>query len=199
MTMNLVPMSSIMEKIAGPKKPESTAKPPSMQPSGEALKKQKAREKATKTRQKNARAALKGALEKSKVKRLARTEKAKKADQEIARIKAEKPLSLSDVPAQVAHCMMALHVKRGKSKEAAWNICRWSLAKHGYLKGYNRNAKLPKATKQTGKGSTRSFQHGTEKGPLGGGVPGTGTSKFNRFTRMFRSLETKILKRRRRR
>lgn len=108
-----------------------------------------------------------------------------------------KPPGLNQVPGQIAHCMMALHVKRGKTKEAAWNICRWAMTKYGYLKGpYRRNTKLPKAVKMTGKGVRRSFQHGMEKGPLGGGVPGTGTAKYQKFVKMFGSLEKKIVPKR---
>lgn len=105
-----------------------------------------------------------------------------------------KPPGLNQVPGQIAHCMMALHVKRGKTKKAAWNICRWAMTKYGYLKGpYRANTKLPKAVKMTGKGVRRSFQHGMEKKPLGGGVPGTGASKYQKFVKMFGSLEKKII------
>ena len=89
---------------------------------------------------------------------------------------------------------MAVHLKRGKSKEAAWNICRWAMTKYGYLKGpYRRNTKLPKATTATQKGVRRNFQHGMEKSPLNGGVPGNGPSKFKKFTKLFKSLEPKIV------
>lgn len=108
--------------------------------------------------------------------------------------KPPKPPGLHMIPAQIAHCMMAVHKKRGKSKEAAWNICRWAMTKYGYLAGpYRRNTKLPKAVKQTQKGVRRSFQHGMEKGPLGGGLPGTGISKYNRFIKMFRDVENEFL------
>lgn len=105
-----------------------------------------------------------------------------------------RPPGLNTIPAQIAHCMMAVHKKRGKSKEAAWNICRWAMTKYGYLKGpYRMNSKLPKATKQTPKGVRRSFQHGMEKHPLGGGLPGTGVSKYNRFIKMFKDVENDFL------
>lgn len=200
--MNLVPLSSLTElKIVEPKEPEGPDKPkkPKEAARKQALKKQQARQKAARTRAAKAREAQKKAAAENKAKRLARAEMVKKADQEKARVKAEKPPGLDQVPAQIAHCMMALHVKRGKSKEAAWNICRWAMTKYGYLKGpYRKNTKLPKATVQTGKGSTRSFQHGMEKGPLNRGVPGTGTSKFKKFTRMFRDLEPNLVPKRRR-
>jgi hypothetical protein len=122
--------------------------------------------------------------------------KAKAAERQAV-LKAKKkptpPPGLNQIPAQIAHCMMAVHTKRGKSKEAAWNICRWAMTKYGYLKGpYRRNTKLPKAIKQTPKGTRRSFQHGMEKRPLGGGLPGTGISKYNRFIKMFKDVEPKF-------
>jgi hypothetical protein len=105
-----------------------------------------------------------------------------------------RPPGLNTIPAQIAHCMMAVHKKRGKSKEAAWNICRWAMTKYGYLKGpYRRSTKLQKAVKQTPKGVRRSFQHGMEKHPLGGGLPGTGVSKYNRFIKMFKDVENDFL------
>lgn len=103
------------------------------------------------------------------------------------------PPSIRKVPAQLAHCMMALHAKRGKSKDAAWNICRWSLQKNGYLKTYRKNAKMPKATAQTQKGSRRTMQHAMEKKPLGGGVPGDGPQKFKKFVKMFSDFESEMM------
>ena len=99
------------------------------------------------------------------------------------------------VGAQLRHCMLALKHKHGKSAKAAWNICRWSLTKYGYMKGpYRINTKLPKATKMTGKGSRRSFQHGMEKGPLGGGIPGTGATKYRKFNKMFKAIEKDVIR-----
>ena len=123
-----------------------------------------------------------------KAKAQARTAMAKKRGQP------ERPPGLHSIPAQIAHCMMAVHVKRGKSKQAAWNICRWAMTKYGYLKGpYRINTKLPKAVQQTQKGVRRSFQHGMEKRPLDGGLPGTGISKYNRFIKMFKDVEKSFL------
>lgn len=150
------------------------------------LKKQQVRQRerraaAAKERQANLRAAKE---RRQKILDAAKTAKAAR----------EKPAGLSQVPAQIAHCMMAVHVKGKKSKAAAWNICRWAMTKYGYLKGpYRVNTKMPKAVIQTGKGTRRSFQHGTEKKPLNGGLPGNGTSKFRKFVRLFKSLEPKLL------
>jgi len=158
----------------------------------------KEKEAAAKERQKDKKEAAKQKQQKVKALKKEKTARQTKAAERRAVIKKKgqppKPPGLSQIPAQVAHCMMAVHVKRGKSKEAAWNICRWSLSKHGYLKGpYRKNAKLPKTVKQTQKGVRRSFQHGMEKGPLGGGLPGTGISKYNRFIKMFKDMENNFL------
>lgn len=189
--MHLVVPSPLTELKIVPEKPTA----PKGHDREDAAKKQKSREKAARTREKNARAKRKEAAAENKLKRKARAAKVKKIDQRAADKKAGVPPGLHMIPAQIAHCMMALHVKRGKSKEAAWNICRWSMTKHGYLKGpYRKNTKLPRATaQQTAKGSRRSFQHGMEKGPLGGGVKGNGTAKFKRFMRMFKRLEPSIV------
>lgn len=195
--MRLVTVSSLLElKIVEPKGPDGPEGP--KEPSRkDHLKRQQARQKAARTRDRNARERRKQAFDKAKVDRLAKKEKLKKDAEDAEREKAGKLPGLKDVPAQIAHCMMALHVKRGKSKMAAWNICRWAMTKHGYLKGpYRKNGKLPKTTEPTGKGSRRNMQHSMEKGPLGKGVSGNGGAKFARFTRMFRDLEPKIVSKR---
>lgn len=151
-------------------------------------KRQLAQQKAARTRAKNAKAERTAALKANREKRLARQAALRQ------KVEPEKAPGLSQIPAQVAHCMMAVHAKRGKSKRGAWNICRWSLTKKKYLKGpYRVNTKLPKAVKQTAKGTMRSFQHGMEKKPLNGGLPGNGATKYRKFTGMFGSLERSIL------
>jgi len=174
-------------RVEKPKKKASTAAE-----RASAIKKQLTRQKAAKTRETKARAAQKAGLEKSKAVRLARRAAAMAI---IGAEKAvEKPKGLRDIPAQIAHCMMAVHVKGKKSKQAAWKICRWAMTKNGYLDGpYRANTKMPKAVKQTAKGTRRSFQHGMEKGPLNGGLPGNGVAKFKKFVSMFRALEPQIL------
>lgn len=175
------------EKIARPKEPREPKEPK------RPTKSQDRKEREQHRRKQQDRAAEKrkevaAALAANKAKRLERKAKLK------AKKAPPKPPGLNQIPAQVAHCMMAVHVKGKKSKRAAWNICRWSLSKNGYLKGpYRANTKLPKATKQTGKGVRRSFQHGMEKKPLGGGLPGTGTSKYAKFIKMFGALEPSLL------
>lgn len=101
---------------------------------------------------------------------------------------------VDQVGAQLAHCMLALRYKRRKSTMGAWNICRWSLSKHGYLKkAYSEKDTIEKgATKQTQKGVRRSMQHAMEKGPLGGGIKGGGARKYDKFSRMFKAIEKDV-------
>jgi hypothetical protein len=172
------------KKAAKPKTPEAER--------AKALKQQQSRQKVAKTRDKKVRAKEKSGAEQASAARLAKQAEIKQSAAKKSGV--EKKQGLNTIPAQIAHCMMALHVKRKKSKEAAWNICRWAMTKYGYLSGpYRVNTKMPKAVKQTGKGSRRSFQHGMEKKPLNGGVPGNGGTKFARFVTMFKTLEPKIL------
>ena len=170
-----------------PNRPSGPAEPDKAADAGTdaaAKKRIKAQQKRAKTMQKNKRAATAAALEKNRLDRQARQQKLKdKKDP-------DKGDALGQVPAQLAHCMMAVHVKRGKTKKAAWNICRWSLHKHGYHKNYVKDARMP--VKQTQKGVRRSFQHGSEKKPLNGGVPGDHKSKFRKFKKMFKSIEKDI-------
>lgn len=187
--MPYVPLQMLLEKKRPrkPKGPAETGEPsePNDRGTDDAVKKrQKAQKKRAETMQKKKRAATKAALEKNRLDRKARQQKIRDKDEP------EKQAGLGSVPAQLAHCMMALHKKRGKSKKASWNICRWSLHKHGYHKNYVKNGRLP--VKQTQKGVRRSFQHGSEKGPLNGGVPGDHKTKFKKFMRMFKSLEKDI-------
>lgn len=98
------------------------------------------------------------------------------------------------VNAQLAHCMLALKHKRGKSAKAAWNICRWSLTRHGYLKPpYKEGGKIKDgAAKPTQKGVRRAMQHAREKHPLGGGIKGSPHEKYQKFKKMFKSIEKKV-------
>lgn len=166
-----------------------------------AKKKAKSQEKARKTREKKRKEAMKQAAAENKkkreVRRAALKKKAQKRDPSGTRNKAtpkgKPPVDM--VPAQLRHCMLALKHKRGKSEKAAWNICRWSLTRYGYLKGpYRVNTKLPKATKQTSKGVRRTMQHAMEKGPLNKGISGTGATKARKFAKMFKKLEPDVVK-----
>jgi hypothetical protein len=100
---------------------------------------------------------------------------------------------VDQVPAQLMHCVNA--VKDGKpsskggkpgkkhSVRAAWNICRWSLTRNGYLKPpYKKNAKLT-SIRQTQKGSRRTMKHAME--PEGG-------AKYKRFKDLFRDIEPTV-------
>lgn len=173
-----------------PRRPEEP-KPPSDGNESDAVKRRLAAQaKRKKTITQKRKKAFAQAAADNKATRQARTAAVRAKSQE----KPDEKPSLKSVPAQLAHCMMAVHVKRGKSKRAAWNICRWSLSRYGYLKGpYNINSRMPKATVQTAKGAKRSFQHGMEKKPLNRGVAGNGRSKFKKFVKMFGDLEPKIV------
>jgi hypothetical protein len=166
-----------------------------------AAKKQRAQEKARKTREKKAKAARAKAAAENKAKRKARQAALKKkTDKRDASGTKDKASPSGKAPkdmvgAQLRHCMLALKYKRKKSTKAAWNICRWSLTKYGYMKGpYRVNTKLPKATKMTSKGVRRSFQHGMEKGPLNKGIPGTGATKARKFDKLFKSIEKDVIR-----
>lgn len=166
-----------------------------------AAKNRKAQEKAKKTREKKAKARIAKAAAENRVRRKARQsalkKKVTKRDASGTKTGASpvgKPPK-DQVGAQLRHCMLAIKHKRGKSAKAAWNICRWSLTKYGYMKGpYRVNTKLPKATKMTTKGVRRSFQHGMEKGPLNGGIPGTGATKARKFDKLFKSIEKDVIR-----
>lgn len=96
------------------------------------------------------------------------------------------------IPAQLAHCMLAIRFKRKKSTRAAWNICRWSLTRNGYMKPpYSENGKI-RNVKQTQKGARRSMSHAMEKGPLNGGVKGTAANKYMKFQRMFKAISKTV-------
>jgi len=154
-----------------------------------------ASEKTAKTKAANARQRRADAAAANKAKRDARKADLKKKAEKTAKAKQNKAPA-DQVPTQVAHCMLALKNK-GKDAKAAWNICRWSLTKHGYLKGpYRVNTKLPKAVRQTSKGSRRTFQHSNEKKPLGGGIRGKPEEKYAKFKKMFRDIEAEVTKRR---
>jgi hypothetical protein len=134
------------------------------------------------TLQKNQRKRMRDAISGLRAKRLA-----KKA------LNVSKPKSSApQVNAQLAHCMLALHVKRGKDPRASWNICRASLTKYGYLKGpYREGGKLD-TVKPTQRGTRRAMQHANEKHPLGGGISGTPAAKYAKFQKMFRIIEPEV-------
>lgn len=86
------------------------------------------------------------------------------------------------VPAQLAHCMVAVS-KKGKDATGAWNICRASLTKHGYLKApYQEKGKL-KDVQTTSKGITRGSTHAKESGH---------GEKTKEFRKLFRDIETRL-------
>lgn len=93
------------------------------------------------------------------------------------------------VPAQLRHCVVAVHSARRKGKKrhsvrAAWNICRWAMVRNGYLKApYKINQRL-KNVKQTRKGARASMKHSMEPE-----APG----KAKRFQDLFRDIEKKVV------
>ncbi len=102
------------------------------------------------------------------------------------------PAKADGINAQVAHCILALHYKRGKDTRAAWNICRASLTKTGYLKPPYREDGKVKDVRSTQKGSKRAMQHAFEKHPLNGGIRGTPAEKFSKFRKLFRDIEPTV-------
>lgn len=142
------------------------------------------------------RAAMKAALDANKAAR----QKAKKAKVAAAELSGDKRASsqkdatdkAGKINAQLAHCILAVHVKRKKSVRGAWNICRASLTKHGYLKGPYREDGKVKDVKPTQKGARRAMQHANEKQPLNGGIPGSPPSKFQKFRRIFKDIEPTV-------
>lgn len=100
---------------------------------------------------------------------------------------------VDQVPAQLAHCVVAVKDGRPstpggkrrpkKSVRAAWNICRWSLTRYGYLKPpYKKNAQL-KNVRPTQKGVRRTMKHAMEK---------DGPAKYKRFKDLFRDIEPTV-------
>lgn len=90
------------------------------------------------------------------------------------------------VPATLSHCMLAVR-RKGHEPAEAWNICRASLTRQGYLRGpYRRDAKAKASSQQTHKGTMRTMKHGTEKGSH---------VKFERFRAMFAKIAPKVVDR----
>ncbi len=144
---------------------------------------------------KSRKATMKAALAGEREKRMQRksTLKAKMKASSVSTGSAAKQSSKADgINAQVAHCMLALHYKRGKDSRAAWNICRASLTKTGYLKPPYREDGKAKDVRATQKGSKRAMQHAFEKHPLNGGIRGTPAEKFSKFRTLFRDIEPTV-------
>jgi hypothetical protein len=140
-------------------------------------------------------AAMKAAIDANKVARQKR-KKAAAASAELAGDK--RASSIKDagkagkINAQLAHCILALHYKRGKDVRGSWNICRASLTKHGYLKGPYKEAGKVSDVRPTQKGVRRAMQHAFEKNPLNGGIKGSPPEKFQKFKNIFREIEPTV-------
>jgi len=151
-------------------------------------------QKRAETIAKKRKAAMRKAMDQAQKERKERRQRSKEAGKEkhIRKSQARASDKAGQVNAQLAHCVLALNKKRGKSVRGAWNICRSSLTKHGYLKGpYREGGKLD-SVKPTQKGVRRAMQHAFEKRPLGGGIKGTPPSKFSQFRSVFREIEPEV-------
>lgn len=84
-----------------------------------------------------------------------------------------------NVPALIRHCMVAVSKKHGA--RGAWNICRGSMTRYGYLKGPYKEKSGAKDVKMSQKGTRRSFRHGMERD-----APG----KATKFLAMFRRIKS---------
>lgn len=144
---------------------------------------------------KKRRASIKAANEvRAKKKAAAKAAADASGDKRASTIKSTEKTSgkMSKVNAQLAHCILALHHKRGKDVRGAWNICRASLTKTGYMKGpYNEKGKVADL-RPTQKGARRAMQHAMEKHPLGGGIEGSPQEKYAKFSKLFKQIEPSV-------
>ena len=144
---------------------------------------------------KKRRASIKAANEvRAKKKAAAKAAADASGDKRASTIKSTEKTSgkASKVNAQLAHCILALHHKRGKDVRGAWNICRASLTKTGYMKGpYNEKGKVADL-RPTQKGARRAMQHAMEKHPLGGGIEGSPQEKYAKFSKLFKQIESSV-------
>lgn len=144
---------------------------------------------------KKRRASIKAANEvRAKKKAAAKAAADMSGDKRASTIKSTEKTSgkMSKVNAQLAHCILALHHKRGKDVRGAWNICRASLTKTGYMKGpYNEKGKVADL-RPTQKGVRRAMQHAMEKRPLGGGIEGSPQEKYAKFSKLFKQIELSV-------
>jgi hypothetical protein len=86
------------------------------------------------------------------------------------------------VPSTLSHCVLAVQ-KKGHDTRSAWNICRASLTRQGYLKGpYNERGKASDL-KMTQKGTRRSMRHSMER---------DAPEKFKRFKKDFAKIERSV-------
>lgn len=151
---------------------------------------QKRADTIAKSRKAQMKAALAAEKEKRQQKKAAKA--AKKASTVSTGTATPEPAKADGVNAQLAHCMLALHFKKGKDTRAAWNICRASLTKYGYFKPPYREDGKVKDLRSTQKGSKRAMQHAFEKHPLNGGIRGTPAEKFQKFRKLFRDIEPTV-------
>jgi hypothetical protein len=145
--------------------------------------KDKDRKKAEREREKGA------GVAKRRAKKRAGGGQAKKPPKQLPKPGGSKEKAKVDrVPAQLAHCVVAVQGSKGKggkkhSTRAAWNICRWSLTRYGYLKPpYKKGAQL-KNVRATQKGVRRTMKHAMEPE-----APG----KYKRFKDLFREIEPTV-------
>ncbi len=158
---------------------------------GERNREKSAQEKRAATVAARRKAVSKEALKANRAARLARKSRIASArkEKDAAAATARSSDKAGRVNAQLAHCVLALHIKRGKSVRGSWNICRSSLTKGGYMKGPYREDDKVDSVRATSKGVKRAMQHATEKHPLNGGIRGTPAAKFQKFRNIFKDIE----------
>jgi len=86
------------------------------------------------------------------------------------------------VPSTVKHCVVAV-MKKGKKVRDAWNICRASLTRQGYLKPPYKVSGKVDDLRMTQKGVRRAMKHSMER---------DGPKKNQEFARAFRKIEPKV-------
>lgn len=83
------------------------------------------------------------------------------------------------VPSLISHCTIAVQ-KKGHDFRAAWNICRASMTRYGYLKGPFKEKGGLKTVAPTQKGVRRSMKHAMER---------AAPVKYKLFKRRFAAIE----------
>lgn len=86
------------------------------------------------------------------------------------------------VPSLISHCCLAVQ-KKGHSFRAAWNICRASMTRYGYLKGPFKEKGGLMTVKPTQKGVRRSMRHSMER---------VAPVKYKLFKRRFAAIEPTV-------
>lgn len=178
-----IPLDKLVEAMAGRYKV----------PSPDDLRKKQEKERKKRERERK-KAAGKQVEKKRKAKKKSRGGMAKKPPKQKPKPGGSQAKAKVDrVPAQLMHCVNAVKDGRPsspggkrrpkKSVRAAWNICRWSLTRYGYLKPpYKKNAKLQNV-RNTQKGQRATMKHAMEP---------EAPAKYKRFKDLFREIEPTV-------